>query len=701
MQARDVYLSQLMQGPKQFLIPIFQRTYSWQEPHCAQLYDDIFKAGAGPTVDSHFTGSVVLIANHQTSASIPQWLIIDGQQRLTTVTLLMAAVMTRAAELGLEQVSMTPLGAIRGYYLINEYGQGDAAYKLLLTKADRSTLCALLDNKEFSDDVSNSVRNNYELFCDWLVDTETVERIYTGFQKLKVVEVVLQQNHDDPQAIFESLNSTGVDLSQADLIRNYVLMRQDYETQSQLYLDYWYPMERLFGREDSQRFDRFMQDFLTLETGSNTLLRSVDVYSTFKDWFSGQTSQESVQYALERMLLLARFHAAYMFGSEADQKLAAGFKRLRTLAEVVSPTVMRLYESYRPHGKDEEPTLTLADFSTALAHLESYLLRRQVCGMQTRSLGNVFANLAQQISSDNPLETLEVSLARFKRNNRFPSNVEFREARVTHEIYGLRIQKFLLDSLENDSKEMIDTSSFSIEHVMPQNENLRPEWKKMLGESWQEIHQTWLHRLGNLTLTGYNSEYSDISFEDKKKIKNGFGDSPLRLNRFIAEQSEWSEKQIRERGELLADKALKIWKPLKVDEKLVAKYALQERWEKSQGYALSEVFSKKNLEILDALKQRVMQMGTDISPIVSSKNLTFYTLSPFLQVVPRAGHLGVILTIEMDDVDPELSDLVQTTNDWSYIRNGSLAGVYGWLYSESDIDHLMPAIQQAYEQALS
>jgi len=175
----------------------------------------------------------------------------------------------------------------------------------------------------------------------------------------------------------------------------------------------------------------------------------------------------------------------------------------------------------------------------------------------------------------------------------------------------------------------------------------------------------------------------------------------LRLNRFIAKQSEWTEEQIRERGELLADNALRIWKPLKVDEKLVAKYALQERWERSQEYTLSDVFSKKNLELLGVLKERVMQMGTDISPIVSSKNLTFYTLSPFFQVIPRSGHLGVILAIELDDVDPELSDLVQTTNDWSYIRNGSLAGVYGWLYSESDVDSLMPAILQAYEQALS
>jgi uncharacterized protein with ParB-like and HNH nuclease domain/predicted transport protein len=701
MQARDVFLSQLMQGPKQFLIPIFQRTYSWHEPHCMQLYRDILKAGKSSSVDSHFTGSVVLIANHQTSASIPQWLIIDGQQRLTTVTLLMAAVMKRASQLGLEQVSMTPLAAIRGYYLINEYGQDDAAYKLLLTKADRGTLCALLDNKEFSGDVSENVRANFNLFCEWLADAETIERIYSGFQKLKVVEVVLQQNHDDPQAIFESLNSTGVDLSQADLIRNYVLMRQDYETQTQLYLDFWYPMECLFGREESQRFDRFMQDFLTLETGSNTLLRSVDVYSTFKDWFSDQVSQKSVEYALERMLVLARFHTAYMFGAEKNPRLAAAFKRLRTLAEVVSPTIMRLYEGYRPNGEAAEPTLPEADFLRALSHLESYLLRRQICAMQTRSLGNVFANLAQLISLDKPLETLEVSLARFKRNNRFPSDVEFREALVTHDIYGMRIQKYLLDSLENDSKEIIDTSSFSIEHVLPQNENLRSEWKKMLGKNWQEIQQTWLHRLGNLTLTGYNSEYSDIGFEEKKRLPNGFNDSPLRLNRFIAQESEWTEVQICERGESLAVKALKIWKPLKVDEKLVAQYALKERRKRSQEYSLSDVFSKKHLDLLGALTSRVTQMGSDISPIVSSKNLTFYTLSPFVQVLPRAGHLGVILAVEVDDIDPELSDLVQTTNDWNYIRNGSLTGVYGWLHSESDIDSLMPIIQQAYEQALS
>jgi len=321
--------------------------------------------------------------------------------------------------------------------------------------------------------------------------------------------------------------------------------------------------------------------------------------------------------------------------------------------------------------------------------------------MQTRSLGNLFANLAQQISLEKPLETLEVGLARFKRNSRFPSDVEFREALVTHDIYSLRIKKFLLDSLENDSKEKIDTSSFSIEHVLPQNEHLRPEWKDMLGDNWQEIHQTWLHRLGNLTLTGYNSEYSDGSFEEKKTTKNGFNESPLRLNRFIANQSEWNEKKIKERGEKLADKALKIWKPLKVDEKLVAKYALKERRDRSEQYRLSEVFSQKNFVLLETLKERVLQLDPEISPIVSSNNLTFYTLSPFLQAVPRSGHVGVIMAVEMEDIDSELAGLVQTTSDWSYIRNGSLTGVYGWIYSEDDIDRLMPAVQQAYEQALS
>ncbi|MFC0267913.1 DUF262 and DUF1524 domain-containing protein [Kushneria aurantia] len=701
MQAADVSLAQLIQGPKQFLIPIFQRTYSWHEPHCCQLFRDIVRAGASSRIESHFTGSVVLIPNHQTMASIPQWQVVDGQQRLTTVTLLMAALVKQASELGIEQVGMTPIQAIRGYFLANEYGQGSAAYKLLLTKGDRNTLCALIDGRALPEGGSQNVVDNFQLFCNWLPDASTIEQVYQGFQKLKVVQVMLQQGQDDPQAIFESLNSTGVDLTQADLIRNYVLMRQEYEIQTRLYQDYWFPMEQLFGSEGSYRFDRFMQDFLTLETGSNTLLRSQDVYSVFKEWFSEQSEKHDVEQPLKRLLMLAKPHAAFMFGTEQNKSLREAFKRLRSLAEVVSPTVMRLYETYA-NEEDGTSALSEAQFLEAIDCLESYLLRRQVCGMQTRSLGNTFANLAQQIELDNPLETLKVALARFKRTSRFPSDSEFEYALKNHELYGLRILKYLLSNLENRrSKEKINTASFSVEHVMPQNEKLRAEWREMLGDRWKEIQETWLHRLGNLTLTGYNSEYSDSGFAEKKSTLNGFKDSPLRLNRYIAEQDIWTENQMRERGDMLTAKAIKIWGALDVDEKLVAEYELRDRQVRSEQYDIESVLGKRNLKLYNALQEVVLSLGEDISPIASHKNVTFYTLSAFLQVVPRSGYLGLIMGVEQEELDPELAQEVDPTHQWSYIRHGNLTGVYSWVAKEDHIQEVLPIIQQAYEQALS
>jgi len=459
-------------------------------------------------------------------------------------------------------------------------------------------------------------------------------------------------------------------------------------------------MEQLFESEGSYRFDRFMQDFLTLETGSSTLLRSQDVYSAFKVWFSDQLEGKDAETALKRLLKLARAHAAFMVGAEQDKSLLEAFKRLRSLAEVVSPTIMQLYDVYSPASG--EGSLTKEEFLQAVAYLESYLLRRQVCGMQTRSLGNIFANLAQQLELVKPLETLKVALARFKRNSRFPSDSEFEYALKKHELYGLRILKFLLSNIENrGSRERIDTSSFSIEHIMPQNESLRPEWQNMLGDRWVEVQQQWVHRLGNLTLTGYNPEYSDRSFEDKKSIENGFNDSPLRLNHYVKKQDLWTEVQMQERGDKLAEKAIKIWSALDVDSKLVAQYELKDRQARSSQYDIKGVLGNRNIKLFDATQKVVLAISDDITPIVSNKNVTFYTLSAFLQVVPRSGYLGLIMAVEQEELDPELAQTVYPTHQWSYIRHGNLSGVYSWVANEEHIQEVLPIIQQAYEQALS
>lgn len=699
MQANDEALYQIVDGSKQFLIPIFQRTYRWEESNCEALLDDVMKVADSPDGYNHFMGSVVLISSMSSRAGFSKQVVIDGQQRLTTIMILTSALLKQAEKFGIDELDGEPLEAIREQFLVNRHKKGDERYKLLLTKSDKQSLCQVVDGK-LSEDKSSRVRLNYEFYCSNLGGKEKILKAVRGLRKLKVVEVTLHQGIDDPQSIFESLNSTGVGLSQADLIRNYVLMRQEYEVQTRLYQDYWYPMEQLFGSEGSYRFDRFMQDFLTLETGSSTLLRSQDVYGVFKEWFSEKLESMNVDEALNRLLTLSRYHAAFMFGTESNKSLREAFKRLRSLAEVVSPTVMRLYEAHVPDERG--PTLNQVQFLKAIDSLESYLLRRQVCGMQTRSLGNTFANLAQQIELDKPLETLKVALARFKRNNRFPSDAEFDHALKNHELYGLRILKFLLTNLENrGSKERIDTSSFSVEHVMPQNKKLRVEWREMLGKNWKEVQEIWLHRLGNLTLTGYNSEYSDSSFSEKRKIKNGFNESPLRLNRYIAEQNVWTETQIKDRSEMLAGKALNIWGALDVDDKLVAEYVLRDRRARSEQFDPENILGKRNMPLYGALKAAVLALGDDIIPIVSKKNVTFYTLSGFLQVVPRSGYLGIIMAVEQEELDPELAKEVDPTHQWSYIRHGNLTGVYSGVANEEHIKEVLPIIQQAYEQAIS
>jgi len=697
MQARDVFLTQLMQGPKQFLVPIFQRTYSWKEVHCAQLYKDIIQAGKSGQVQSHFIGSVVLIPNQQMMAAIPQWQVIDGQQRLTTITLLIAAMVQRARELGLETIAATPLAGIADYYLTNSFGDGVLRYKLLLSKSDKSSLCTLVDQQNRQDGISGKIPQNYSYFLERFKDSDAIESAYQGLQKLKVVEVTLQTGQDDPQAIFESLNSTGVDLSQAALIRNYVLMRQTHEVQTRLYEEIWYPMEQLFGSAYANKFDRFAQDLLTLVTRSNSLVKAGDVYTLFKQWFSEQIKEHSVEDVLGGIHNHARFYAAYSLLKEEDSSLREAFSDLRALVEVATPVIIRLYQLH------EVGNLSKDEFIKSVRLLESYVLRRSVCDMQTRSLGNIFASLAQKITNERPLENLSVAIARFSKNSRFPNNTEFFEALLHKDLYESRICKFVLDRLENDSKERIDTNSFSIEHVMPQNENMRPEWREMLGSEWQSIQQTWLHRLGNLTLTGYNPEYSDKDFQTKKSIAGGFNESPLRLNRDMRESEQWTEREMEARARRLAEQSITLWPMLQVSPELISRYELEEHKRLSHGKTAKDVsgFNNSTTLLFDQLNQYVNEMGTDISLIIGKKNLTFYTLEPFLQAVPRKNYLALVLVLDYERLAPEMQELCTDTSDWSFIVNATLSGVYCELHTENDLGKLAGLMRMAYEEALS
>jgi len=323
--------------------------------------------------------------------------------------------------------------------------------------------------------------------------------------------------------------------------------------------------------------------------------------------------------------------------------------------------------------------------------------------MQTRSLGNIFASLAQKITNERPLENLSVAIARFSKNSRFPNNTEFFEALLHKDLYESRICKFVLDRLENDSKERIDTNSFSIEHVMPQNENMRPEWREMLGSEWQSIQQTWLHRLGNLTLTGYNPEYSDKDFQTKKSIAGGFNESPLRLNRDMRESEQWTEREMEARARRLAEQSITLWPMLQVSPELISRYELEEHKRLSHGKTAKDVsgFNNSTTLLFDQLNQYINEMGTDISLIIGKKNLTFYTLEPFLQAVPRKNYLALVLVLDYERLAPEVQELCTDTSDWSFIVNATLSGVYCELHTENDLGKLAGLMRMAYEEALS
>jgi predicted transport protein len=422
-------------------------------------------------------------------------------------------------------------------------------------------------------------------------------------------------------------------------------------------------------------------------------LRSDEIYQQFRSYFLSLNGRVQLQDVLGDLKRYGTYYVAYSLGHEKDKQLKEVFRRLRQLIEVASPVILRLYDCYFRHK-----TLPLEDFIAAVRLLESYVFRRSVCDMQTRSLGQIFANLAYRIKDEAPLLSLKVALYRQGKKRRYPSDAEFKEALETRDVYDMRTCHYLLDRLENDSKENIDTSTFSIEHVMPQNEELCPEWQAMLGETWKEIQELWLHRLGNVTLTGYNSEYSDRPFDEKKSIKNGFSTSPLRLNKYISEQKTWTATEMEQRGKDLATKALKLWPPLIVDMAAVKNAELADRKAQAARFTLDELdFDAKSRKLFDTLRKDIIALGSDVVELCGAKSVTYRVYDFFVEIIPRKRKL--VLNINLDfDVCDDPSERVEDSSKWAFIPNASETG--GAVYIITEEDHIVPAmhlLRQAYE----
>jgi uncharacterized protein with ParB-like and HNH nuclease domain/predicted transport protein len=688
-KASEAGLLRLLQGTKQFVIPIYQRTYSWTRAQCRQLWDDIAHAATNDTVGGHFIGSVVYIqegVHHQTS--VPELRVIDGQQRLTTISLLLAA-LARVIENGADGGEMTPR-KIRNYYLFNADEDGDLRYKLVLTQGDRETLIRIVDGTPLPEIGSQRLLQNYRYFEEWLREPDVAPAVlYQGLAKLLIVDVALEQGRDNPQLIFESLNSTGLALSQADLIRNYVLMGLERAEQTALYEDYWHPMERLFGQtEYSERFDRFMRDYLTIKMGAIPKLEAV--YTAFKAYVQGRGGLAAARETVAEIYQLARLWTRIAgIREEPDPEVRRVLADIHALhVEVAYPFLLELY------ANNERGYLSHGDFVELLRLVESYVFRRAICAIPTNTLNKTFAGLSRELDKSAYLLSFKLALWRKDSYRRFPRDEEFKRALVSRDIYNLRTRNYLLRKLENHGrKEPVPVEEYTIEHVLPQNTDLSAEWRAELGADWQRVHERLLHTLGNLTLTGYNPELSDRSFSTKRDMAGGFRDSPLRLNRTLAQCERWDAAAIEQRANALADVAAEVWPQPSVPAELQAQVR---RARRAGVYTLAdhEALRGEVLDLFEHLRRRVLNLDVAVTEEIHKPFITYKATTQFLDVVPEAGGLTLFQNLPVDEtLDPKgLCREVAGVGHW-----GSGYAMVS-LQRTTELDDVLDLVAQAFER---
>ncbi len=694
MKAEDVHLIQLLNGAKQFIVPVFQRDYSWETKHCLQLWKDIMQAGSIGNIKAHFVGSIVYIATDDNNANINRWLVIDGQQRLTTVILLLTALRDLVADPKTDPSSDLPTAdEISDYYLINRHGKGTERHKLQLRRTDHDTLVALLDRRELPGTQAERIVENFAFFQERVAEAN-LDVLMAGIRKLVAVQVSLLRGQDDPQLIFESLNSTGLELAQADLIRNFVLMRQEEHVQSNLYDEFWRPMEIEFDARYRSDFDKFVRDYLTLRLEPSKPVRTGDIYVTFRDYFYKRGGEPAAAKILEDLRRYARYYVAYTTAKHENPAVRRAFCGLRTLVDVAGPLMMRLMNCVDVIGSMSDPEL-----AEATDLLESYVFRRSVCELETRSLGRIFASLAFEIDDSKPLESLKLTIALQGQNRRFPDDAEFKAALETRNVYSMRQCKYLLDRIENYSKERIDTSDFSIEHILPQNPRLSREWRNMLGDSWKAVQEEWVHRLGNITLTGYNPEYSDRSFDQKLSMEGGFADSPLRLNKFVKNQRQWTHVEIEKRGKQLASSALKIWGPIQIDADAVRQAKLARMQKEASEYTEESLGLDDSIQpLFSELRKEILSVGNDVLEIFRAKSVTYRVFDYFVELIPRKQYLTLLFNMDFEDCD-DPSQLARDASNKAFIVNASeQGGVLLPIWSVEQIPAALHITKQAYQQ---
>ena len=547
MKASETHLGKILEGNNQFVVPLFQRPYTWDESRWKVLWTDLVELCEEETDSSHakphFMGSLVTVPTRSVPEGVSKFLLIDGQQRLTTLQVLLAAL--RDCARGLPGALAEKL---EKSHLVNQFEDGLDHFKLLPTQTngDRKAFIALIKGEPVADSDSR-VAKAYVWFQKKLKSrgSPDAERLATIIlRRLSLVSITL--DHDDnPHLIFESLNYKGEPLTQGDLIRNYFLMRVTAAEQEKLFQRCWEPMQLRLKDELSE----FVRHFLMRQ---GAIVKKGEIYRTLKERTEEQTPDGIVAFLDELHRSAVHYHRLLDPAQELNPDLHPRLRRFERLeVSVAWPLLLSLYAEH------DAGTLSIGEFTAILDTLENYFIRRFVCGVPTHGLNKSLAPLYHQAKSHpSLLDGVRSILAQ----RAYPSDTEFRKALIDGRLYGtgerLPKAKLVLESLERSlaGKEQVTTGSLTIEHIMPQT--LTPWWEENLGESWRETHEVRLHTLGNLTLTGYNAELSNGDFSAKRAV---FLHSPVHLSRSIARFEKWDGEAMQQRGEELAELALKTW----------------------------------------------------------------------------------------------------------------------------------------------
>ena len=688
MKASSANFLSIIKGPKQFIIPIYQRTYSWQIAQCNKLFNDILRISSDESTPGHFIGSVVYFQESiHTVSDVPKLLVIDGQQRLTTISLMIAALaeFVRDNTVDID----TNFTKLQNYYLLNAEEDGDLRYKLLLTRRDKDSMINIIKGVPLGKDASLRVADNFKFFKE-KINSENAVDIYNGIMRLFIVDVALEKDKDNPQLIFESLNSTGLDLSQADLIRNYILMGQEIKLQTELYEKYWFPMEQSYGNEYTASFDWFMRDYLSVKTGN--IPRIDRVYESFKAFALNSKAPISITEVVQDIYKYSNYYVNMVLHKEPNVELEKGFKNISKLkVDVCYPFLLPVYNDY------EAGEISVDDFKQIITLVENYVFRRAICGIPTNSMNKTFVTLFKSIQKTDYLQGVKVAFQLMDSYKRFPTDAEFEKEIVIKEVYNFRNRNYLLSKLENyNRKEIVNVDDYTIEHILPQNPNLSIEWQNMLGENWKEIQSKYLHSLGNLTLTGYNSELSDKPFSLKKTIIGGFNDSPIRLNDYLRKVETWNEDNIKERANELAEKACKIWFAPNLPKEVLDKYCTDEKTTTIYTIEQYEYLNGDMFNLYQAIRKRILNIDSSVKEEYKKLYIAFKSSTNFVDIVPQKVRLRLSLNIYFPDIiDPKgLCKDVSGLGRWG---NGDVEVGFANL---NELDDIMDLIQQAFDKQL-